>query len=81
FNSGDQVTAKVISVSNKERKIGLSIKRLEEDDEKSIYQDYLTGQKAATSNVGQLIKEGLELAEQKKLESETADKPLEVKAE
>ncbi|MBF0523594.1 MAG: 30S ribosomal protein S1 [Deltaproteobacteria bacterium] len=80
FNSGDLVTAKVISVSNKERKIGLSIKRLEEDDEKSIYQDYLTGQKAATSNVGQLIKEGLELAEQKKLENETADKP-EVKAE
>jgi len=60
FQVGDQVTSKVINISPKDRKIGLSIKKVEEQEERTHYQDYVNGAKAATSNLGELLKEGLE---------------------
>lgn len=60
FKIGDQVTAKVINISPKDRKIGLSIKKAEEQEEQSSYQDYVNEAKAATSNLGELLKEELE---------------------
>lgn len=56
FKVGDQVTAKVINISPKDRKIGLSIKKAEEHDERTDYQDYMNTAKAATSNLGELLK-------------------------
>ena len=62
FEEGQEVTAKVVNIGKEERKIGLSLKRLEEQDEKSDYFDYMSSSspKAATSNLGQLLKEELE---------------------
>lgn len=60
FKPGDRITAKVINISPKERKIGLSVKKVEEQDERSNYDEYMNTSKAATSNLGELLKEELE---------------------
>ncbi|MFZ2447924.1 MAG: 30S ribosomal protein S1 [Syntrophobacteraceae bacterium] len=60
FKPGDHITAKVINISPKERKIGLSVKKVEEQDERSNYDEYMNTSKAATSNLGELLKEELE---------------------
>ena len=60
FQEGQQVTAKVVNIGKEERKIGLSLKRLDEQEEKGDYYDYMNSAKAATSNLGQLLKEELE---------------------
>ncbi len=60
FKPGDKITAKVINISPKERKIGLSVKKVEEQDERSNYDEYMNTSKAATSNLGELLKEELE---------------------
>lgn len=60
YKTGDEITAKVINISPKERKIGLSIKKVEEQEEKTNYTDYMNTAKAATSNLGELLKEELE---------------------
>ncbi|MDY6855326.1 MAG: 30S ribosomal protein S1 [Thermodesulfobacteriota bacterium] len=57
---GDRVTALIINMSEKERKIGLSIKQLDETSEKVTIQKILNNQSNATSNLGELIKEELE---------------------
>ncbi len=60
YKTGDEITAKVINISPKERKIGLSIKKVEEQEEKTSYTDYMNSAKAATSNLGELLKEEME---------------------
>lgn len=57
---GDRVTAKVINISPKDRKIGLSMKKVEDHEERSNYEEYVNSAKAATSNLGELLKEELE---------------------
>jgi small subunit ribosomal protein S1 len=56
YKVGDRVTAKVINISPKERKIGLSIKKAEEQEDRSDYRDYMNNARAATSNLGELLK-------------------------
>ena len=56
FNVDDVIQAKVINVSRGEKKIGLSIKRLEESEEREIYKTYLDGRNGATSNLGEILK-------------------------
>ncbi len=56
----DRVMAKVINISPKDRKIGLSMKKVEEHDERSNYEEYVNSAKAATSNLGELLKGELE---------------------
>ncbi len=60
FKPGDKISAKVINISPKDRKIGLSVKKVEEQDERSNYDEYMNTSKAATSNLGELLKEELE---------------------
>ncbi len=60
YQEGQEVTAKVVNIGKEERKIGLSLKRLEEEEEKSRYYEYMDSPKAATSNLGRLLKEELE---------------------
>ncbi len=60
FKPGDSITARVINISSKDRKIGLSIKKMEEQDDRSNYDEYMNTSRAATSNLGELLKEELE---------------------
>jgi small subunit ribosomal protein S1 len=60
FKEGQELSAKVVNIGKEERKIGLSIKRLEEQEEKNDYYEYVNNARAATSNLGQLLKEELE---------------------
>jgi small subunit ribosomal protein S1 len=65
---GDMITAKVINVSSKDRKIGLSIRKLETDQEQSVYRDYLHSRQEATTPLGELLQERLEESELMKQE-------------
>ncbi len=57
FQVDDVIQAKVINVSREEKKIGLSIKKLDEGSEKDIYRSYLNNHKEATSNLGEILRE------------------------
>jgi len=58
FQVDDVIQAKVVNVSPEEKKIGLSIRKLEETSEKPSYNSYLNSHGAgATSNLGELLKE------------------------
>ncbi len=59
FNEGDTVTAKVVSVSRRDRKIALSLRRLEDEADRATYREYLNSAQAATSNLGELLQRGL----------------------
>ncbi|MFO7860664.1 MAG: 30S ribosomal protein S1 [Desulfosalsimonas sp.] len=59
YNVGDQLTARVININTEERRIGLSIKRLEVDDDQELLHDYVSNSKAAPSSFGELLKENL----------------------
>ncbi|MCF8099798.1 MAG: S1 RNA-binding domain-containing protein, partial [Desulfarculaceae bacterium] len=63
FNVDDVIEAKVVSVNRRERKIGLSMRRLNEEAERQVYSEYVNSTQAATSNLGALLKEGLALKE------------------
>jgi small subunit ribosomal protein S1 len=57
---GDIIKAKVIHASPDERRIGLSIRKMEADEEQSQYRDYLHSRTEATTNIGDLIRETME---------------------
>ena len=57
FQIDDVIQAKVINVSRQDKKIGLSIRKLEETSEKDIFRSYLNNNKEATSNLGELLRE------------------------
>ncbi|MBN1103908.1 MAG: 30S ribosomal protein S1, partial [Deltaproteobacteria bacterium] len=59
FNVDDVIQAKVINVSKGEKKIGLSIRKLEESEEREIYKSYLDARNGATSNLGELLRKGM----------------------
>jgi small subunit ribosomal protein S1 len=79
FQIDDVIQAKVLKVSRQDKKIGLSVRKLEESTEKEIYRSYLNNQREATSNLGELLREemvnlqGEALAVN--LESENAEAP------
>jgi len=63
FNVGDPITAKVMTINSDERRIGLSIKRLEVEREQSILSEYVSsiGQSSsATTTFGELLRENLQ---------------------
>ncbi|MGV8075650.1 MAG: 30S ribosomal protein S1 [Syntrophobacteraceae bacterium] len=60
YKTGDTITAKVINISPKDRKIGLSVKKIEEQEERTSYDEFSNSGKAATSNLGELLKEEME---------------------
>jgi small subunit ribosomal protein S1 len=65
---GDAITAKVIHISSTDRRIGLSIRKLETDVEQSTFRDYLHSRQEATSNLGEILRESLGENELRKLE-------------
>ncbi len=58
FNINDTITAKVMNINSDERRIGLSIKRLEDDDEKD-FEDFAKNMKPATSQFGEMLRDNL----------------------
>jgi small subunit ribosomal protein S1 len=60
FNVEDVIQAKVINVSRAEKKIGLSVKRLEESEEREIYKSYAENRDGATSNLGEILKKEMQ---------------------
>jgi small subunit ribosomal protein S1 len=78
FKIDDVIQAKVINVSGQDKKIGLSIRKLEETEEKEIYQSYLSHHQGATSNLGDLLKEGMiNLEHETSSEEQIAEEPPE----
>ena len=59
FKVDDVIQAKVMNVMKDNKKIGLSIKKLEESDERDIYRSYMDDHKGATSNLGELLRKGM----------------------
>ena len=79
FQAGDIVSAKVININPKERRIGLSIKQLETEEERDLVVDYLNTYKGTGSSFGELLKENLKEKTVNKVPAEqssetTADK-------
>jgi len=59
FNIGDGITAKVMNINSDERRIGLSIKRLEMDMDQNLLQDYVNQMSTPTSTFGELLRNNL----------------------
>jgi len=57
FEVGNEIDAEVVNVSQKDKRIGLSIRKLQESPEKKVYTNYVNNQEKATSNLGALLKE------------------------
>jgi len=60
YNIGEVITAKVMNINSDERRIGLSIKRMEMEDEKSLLNDYVNNMGPATSSFGEILRENLQ---------------------
>ncbi len=60
FNIGDVITARVMNINSVERRIGLSIKRLEIEDEQSLLTEYVNNVGPATSTFGEILRENLQ---------------------
>ncbi len=58
YEVGSDITAKVINVSPKDRRIGLSIKKMMEDEERSFYSEY-SSSGASPTTLGLLLQEEL----------------------
>jgi len=60
FNVSDIITAKVMNINSDERRIGLSIKRLEMENEQGELNDYINNMQPATSTFGEILRENLQ---------------------
>lgn len=60
FSVNDTITAKVMNINTEERRIGLSIKRLEIDDEQALISEYVSSLKPASSEFGEKLRENLQ---------------------
>jgi small subunit ribosomal protein S1 len=60
FNVGDAITARVMNINTEERRIGLSIKRMDMEDEKEILSDYVNNVGPVTSTFGEILRENLQ---------------------
>ncbi len=61
YNFGDTLTARVMTINSEERRIGLSVKRLETEREQGILGDYVSGvTQPSTTTFGELLRENLQ---------------------
>ena len=60
YNISDVITAKVMNINSDERRIGLSIKRLEIEDEQGLLNEYVNNMGPATSTFGEILRENLQ---------------------
>jgi small subunit ribosomal protein S1 len=81
YNVGDNLQVKVINVSSKDRKIGLSIKALDESAKDDSLEVYKKKQAAGPATIGDLLKEELESKEtSSKAEAEPETEALSAEA-
>ena len=81
FQVDDVIQTKVLNVSRKDKKIGLSIRKLDETSEKDIFRSYLDNPQEATSNLGTLLREEMMNYQQQQDEPEPEAEPEAVTAE
>jgi small subunit ribosomal protein S1 len=60
YNVSEIITAKVMNINSDERRIGLSIKRLEIEDEQTLLSEYINNIGPATSTFGEILRENLQ---------------------
>ncbi len=72
YQIDDVIQAQVIHVSPEEKKIGLSLKKLESPSDKDSFRSYLNTRREATSNLGELLREEM-MNLQKQLQSQGKD--------
>jgi small subunit ribosomal protein S1 len=60
FNISDVITARVMNINSEERRIGLSIKRMEIEDEQELLTEYVNNIGPATSSFGEILRENLQ---------------------
>ncbi len=60
FNINDVITAKVMNINGEERRIGLSIKQLDIEDDKALLGEYVDNRGPATSAFGDILRENLQ---------------------
>jgi len=60
FKIGDVITARVMNINSVERRIGLSIKRMEIEDEQNLLSEYVNKIGPATSSFGEILRENLQ---------------------
>jgi small subunit ribosomal protein S1 len=60
FNISDVITARVMNINSEERRIGLSIKRMEIEDEQELLTEYVNNIRPATSSFGEILRENLQ---------------------
>jgi small subunit ribosomal protein S1 len=60
FKIGELLTAKVININKKDRRIGLSIRRAKKDEDQQYMKDYLNTSREASSNLGDLLREEMD---------------------
>jgi len=84
YKIGETITSKIMNINSDERRIGLSIKRLEEDDDDKYLEDFAKNMKPATSSFGEILRNNIqEQIEANKLQDgenqdgEETDKPEE----
>ena len=60
FEVGQILTAKVMNINSDERRIGLSIKRLDMEDDQELLTEYVNNMGPATSSFGEILRENLQ---------------------
>jgi small subunit ribosomal protein S1 len=55
FHIEDEIQAEIVNVSQKDKRIGLSVRKLEESSERDLHRSYAKNQRQATSNLGELL--------------------------
>ncbi len=60
YEVGDTLSTKVMNINTEDRRIGLSIKRLGEEDDQSMLEDYVNKSQPAPSSFGAILKENLQ---------------------
>ncbi|MCD4719990.1 MAG: S1 RNA-binding domain-containing protein, partial [Desulfobacula sp.] len=60
YKIGETITSKVMNINSDERRIGLSIKRLEEDDDDKYLEEFAKNMKPATSSFGEILRTNIQ---------------------
>jgi small subunit ribosomal protein S1 len=60
YNIGEVITARVMNINSDERRIGLSIKRMEMEDDQNLLNEYVNNIGPATSSFGEILRENLQ---------------------
>ncbi len=60
YNVGDVISAKVMNINSEERRIGLSIKRMDMEDDQELLSEYVNNMGPATSTFGEILRENLQ---------------------